>query len=97
VLVGYPLHPAGRPSVERADHLVMIRTPMLLLQGTRDTLADLALIRAVVSGHAGPIQLQVLDGADHSFHLPAGAGRSDGAVLEELTGKMVGWMRSCRP
>jgi predicted alpha/beta-hydrolase family hydrolase len=97
VLVGFPLHPAGKRSVARAEHLEAITTPLLLLQGTRDALADLTLIRQVVSGHVGPIDLEVIADADHAFHVPARSGRSDAAVLEGLLDTMAGWMRSRRP
>lgn len=97
LLVGFPLHPAGKPSVARAEHLAAIRTPMLMLQGTRDALADLALVRQVISRHVGPIDLEIVQDADHSFHVPARSGRSDAAVLEALLDTMAGWMRSRRP
>lgn len=97
VLVGFPLHPAGKPARARAEHLEAIRTPMLLLQGSRDALADLALMRAVVSGHRGPIDLEVMEDADHAFHVPARTGRTDDAVLETLLDAMAGWMRTRRP
>lgn len=97
VLVGFPLHPAGKPGTARADHLAAVRSPLLLLQGTRDALADLELVRAVVSRHQGSIDLHVVEGADHSFHVLARSGRSDAAVLEELLDAMAGWMRARRP
>lgn len=96
VLIGFPLHPAGKPSVARADHLAAIRMPMLMLQGTRDALADLELMRQVVASHAGPIDLEVVPEADHSFHVPARSGRSDAAVLESLLDTIAGWMLSRR-
>ena len=96
MLVGFPLHPAGKPSVARAEHIAAIRTPMLMLQGTRDVLADLELMKQVVSSHSGPIDLEVVAEADHSFHVPARSGRSDAAVLESLLDTMAGWMLSRR-
>jgi predicted alpha/beta-hydrolase family hydrolase len=97
LLVGFPLHPAGKPSVVRAEHLAPIRTPMLFLQGTRDALADPTLIRQVVSRHPGPIDLELVPDADHAFHVPARSGRGDAAILESLLDTMAGWMRSRRP
>jgi uncharacterized protein len=92
VFVGFPLHPAGKPSIERADHLAEVRVPMLFLQGTRDTLADLDLIRAVTSTLGELATLHVVAGADHSFHVLASSGRNDGQVRTELLDTMAGWM-----
>lgn len=96
VLVGFPLHPAGKPSMARAEHLAAIRLPMLLLQGTRDALADAGLIRQVVGAHRGPIDLRMVENADHGFHVPARSPRGDGAVIEELLDAMADWMRRPR-
>jgi predicted alpha/beta-hydrolase family hydrolase len=88
--VGFPLHPAGRPATERADHLRQVRTPMLFLQGTRDELADLALLRPVLD--ALPLAtLHVFDDADHSFHVRKRSGRSDGEVIQELARTFALW------
>jgi len=84
VFLGFPLHPAGKPSTERADHLASVRVPMLFLQGTRDPLADLGLV-GDVCGRLGPLAtLHVVDDADHSFHVRKRSGRTDDAVLDEL-------------
>jgi uncharacterized protein len=92
VFVGFPLHPAGQPSTKRAEHLEGVNVPMLFLQGTRDTLADLALTQAVV-GQLGPrATLHVVDGADHSFHVLARSGRRDAEVMEELADRAAAWM-----
>ena len=94
VFVGFPLHPAGKPSVERAKHLADVKLPMLFLQGTRDALADLDLVRATTQ-HLGPLAtLHVVDGADHAFHVLARSGRKDAQVLEELADTMAAWMSS---
>jgi predicted alpha/beta-hydrolase family hydrolase len=66
VFFGFPLHPAGAPSTKRAVHLSQIKIPMLFLQGTRDALADLKLLREVVKG-LPTATLKTLEGADHSF------------------------------
>jgi hypothetical protein len=92
VFVGFPLHPAGKPSVERARHLDDVRLPMLFLQGTRDALADMALIRSTASRLADRATLHVVDGADHAFHVLARSGRTDRQVLEELAEAITGWM-----
>ena len=91
-LVGFPLHPAGKPGIDRAAHLADVQLPMLFLQGTRDALADLGLIREVI-GRLGPrCTLHVVEGGDHSFHVLARSGRSDAQVREELLDTMAGWM-----
>lgn len=66
IFTGFPLHPAGAPAVERADHLKKITIPMLFLQGTRDALAELSLIRKVTASLPLATLLE-LEGADHSF------------------------------
>jgi uncharacterized protein len=92
VLVGFPLHAAGKPSTERAGHLADVRVPMLFLQGTRDALAELALIRETTSRLSERATLHVVDGADHSFHVPAKSGRTDSQVRDELVATMHEWM-----
>jgi predicted alpha/beta-hydrolase family hydrolase len=92
VFVGFPLHPAGKPSVERADHLAQIQVPMLFLQGTRDTLADLELIRATAAQLGPRASLHIVDGADHSFQVLVRSGRTNENVREELLDTMAQWM-----
>jgi uncharacterized protein len=94
IFVGFPLHPAGKPGVSRADHLAKVRIPMLFLQGTRDDLADLDLLRPVVSGLGSRATLSIIEGADHSFHVPARSGRDDAAVIDELADAASAWMHS---
>jgi predicted alpha/beta-hydrolase family hydrolase len=84
IFFGFPLHPAGRPSIERADHLARVAAPMLFLQGTRDTLADLALLEPITAGLGQRAQLRVIEAADHGFHVLKRSGRTDDEVLEEL-------------
>jgi hypothetical protein len=83
VFLGFPLHPPDKPSTARAEHLAKVEVPMLFLQGTRDDLADLDLLRPVLSPlpHA---DLVVVDGADHSFRVPARSGRRTADVPGEL-------------
>jgi len=92
VFVGFPLHPAGKPSVERARHLADVKLPMLFLQGTRDELADLELIRATTQQLGPRATLHIVDAADHAFHVLARSGRKDAQVLEELADTMAAWM-----
>jgi predicted alpha/beta-hydrolase family hydrolase len=90
--LGFPLHPPGQPSDERARHLVDVRLPMLFLQGTRDDLAELALLRAVIERLGARARLEVLDDADHSFHVRAKSGRNDAQVLNALLDALAHWI-----
>jgi len=92
VFVGFPLHAAGRPSIDRAAHLDAVQLPMLFLQGTRDSLADLALIQQTTAGLGERATLHVVEGADHSFHVLARSGRTDTQAREELVATMQDWM-----
>ena len=90
--LGFPLHPAGKPSEERARHLFDVRVPMLFLQGSRDALADLALLRPVVERLGGHASLRVFEDADHSFHVPARSGRRDADVRRDLLDALAAWI-----
>jgi predicted alpha/beta-hydrolase family hydrolase len=89
---GFPLHPAGQPSSERAAHLAEIDIPMLFLQGTRDKLAELELLKPVVAGLGARATLHAVEGADHSFHVPARSGRKDEDVMHEVLDVFVEWI-----
>jgi predicted alpha/beta-hydrolase family hydrolase len=91
VFFGFPLHPPNRPGTKRADHLVKVTVPMLFLQGTRDTLADLKLLRPVCAKLGSRATLHVIEKADHSFHVLKSAGRSDDDVLQELAETAASW------
>jgi len=90
--VGFPLHPAGKPGTERADHLSRIDVPMLFLQGTRDELASLDLLNPVVAALGTKATLELFDDADHSFHVRVRSGRTDAQVLEAMLDATVAWM-----
>lgn len=92
VFFAFPLHPAGKPSTERAAHLREVGVPMLFLQGTHDTLAELDLLRPVVAALGDPADLALFEDADHSFHVPARTGRRDAEVLAEILDAAAGWM-----
>jgi len=92
VFLGFPLHAAGRPSTERGAHLRNVALPMLFLQGTRDRLADLALLRPICGELAPRATLHVVEGGDHSFHVPKRSGRSDSQALEELAVSIERWV-----
>jgi predicted alpha/beta-hydrolase family hydrolase len=91
IFVGFPLHPAGKPSSDRARHLSDVALPMLFLQGTRDALADMALMKACTDSLGDRVHLHVVDGADHSFHVLARSGRRDEDVIEELAVTIANW------
>jgi len=89
--IGFPLHPSGKPATDRADHLAKASIPMLFLQGTRDGLADVALIEGVVQRLGSRATLHLVDGADHSFHVLARSGRNDREVLGEILDAFANW------
>jgi len=88
--VGFPLHAAGKRGVERAAHLREVAIPMLFLQGTRDELAHLDLLRPIVEG-LPRTTLHIVDDADHSFHVRKKSGRGDAEVLTELAQTFARW------
>ena len=92
VFFGFPLHLAGKPSLERAEHLDDIEIPMLFLSGTRDALAEPALIKQATKKLGKRATLASFDDADHSFHVPARTGRKDDEVLAEILDTAVAWM-----
>lgn len=89
--LGFPLHPAGRPAVQRAEHLGSVDLPMLFLQGTRDRLADLELLRPALRPLGAAVTLHVIEGADHSFAVPKRSGRTEGEVRAELAEAVAAW------
>lgn len=92
VFFGFPLHPAGRENTQRADHLAEVEVPMCFLQGTRDKLADLDLLRPVCEGLGDLATLHIVDGADHGFHVLKRSGRTDDEVLDELAERAAAWV-----
>ena len=89
---GFPLHPAGKPSTDRANHLADIRIPLLFLQGSRDSLAEPKLLRPLVERLGPSASLHLVEGADHSFHVPARSGRKDGDVMDEILDAFATWL-----
>ena len=96
VLLGFPLHPARRPGIERAEHLARVPHPMLFVQGTRDALADLDLLGPVLKPlqESGLAALHVVEGADHGFDVLRRSGRTGDEVLEKLADTAAAWMRA---
>jgi uncharacterized protein len=92
IFLGFPLHPAGRPSDERGKHLFDVRIPMLFLQGSHDKLAELRLLEPLARQLGPRATLQPFADADHSFHVPARTGRKDAEVRVELLDALAGWI-----
>jgi predicted alpha/beta-hydrolase family hydrolase len=92
--LGFPLHPAKRPSVDRAEHLLAVNVPMLFVQGTRDELANLADLRAVCSRLGERATLHLIEDADHAFHVWARSGRTDQEVIGEIVSVVAAWTRA---
>jgi predicted alpha/beta-hydrolase family hydrolase len=90
--LGFPLHAAGSPSNERGAHLSDVQVPMLFLQGTRDALAQIDLVRPLVARLGARATLHLFEHADHSFHVPARSGRKDADVRREMLDALAAWM-----
>jgi predicted alpha/beta-hydrolase family hydrolase len=89
---GFPLHGVGKPpSTDRGIHLSDVGLPMLFLQGTRDRLADLDLLRPLVADLRPACAVHVVDGADHGFHVLKRSGRTDQDVMDELADAAASW------
>jgi predicted alpha/beta-hydrolase family hydrolase len=91
---GFPLHPAGKPSTDRAQHLAEVRVPMLFLQGTRDALAETRLLVPMVDALGSAARLKLIEQADHSFHVPVRSGTTDAQVLHAILDEATAWMRA---
>ena len=94
VFFGFPLHAPGKPGTERGGHLADVREPMLFLQGTRDSLARLELIRSVVEGLGSRATLHVVEDGDHGFHVRKKSGRTDDEAIDEIVETVVAWVGS---
>ena len=93
VFLAFPLHPAGKPGIDRAQHLADVKLPMLFVQGTNDDLASLDLLQPIVTRLAPRATLHLLQDADHSFHVPARSGRKDAQVLDEALDAVSAWLQ----
>jgi predicted alpha/beta-hydrolase family hydrolase len=94
VFFGFPLHPPNQPGTKRADHLTKVTVPMLFLQGTRDTFADLGLLCPVCAKLSPQPTLHIIESADHSFHMLKSSGKSDAEILRELAQTTATWASS---
>lgn len=92
IFLGFPLHPTGRPSQDRAKHLFDVHVPMLFLQGSRDALAALDELRPVCQALGSRATLKVFADADHSLHVPARSGRNDAQVRDEVLDALAAWI-----
>ena len=90
--LGFPLHPAGKPGIERAEHLSRVEVPMLFVSGDRDALAELDLLKSVVAGLGERATLHLVASADHSFKAAAKSGRTSAETEAEALDAMAGWM-----
>ena len=91
--LAFPLHPAGKPSTERATHLADVDLPLLFLQGTNDALTEVSLLRSVVADLGTGATLHTVHGADHAFHVPARLERKDVEVMAEILDVLARWIR----
>ena len=92
IFLGFPLHPPGKPSDERAKHLFDVAVPMLFLQGTHDEFASLDLLNGLIERLGARATLKLFPDADHSFHVPKRSGRTDGEVMGEMLDAIAGWI-----
>jgi predicted alpha/beta-hydrolase family hydrolase len=97
VFFGFPLHPAGDPGQERADHLAQVHLPMLFHQGTRDRLANLDLLRPVLAPLGPRATLDIVDQADHDFAVPKRLGVDQGEICLQLAERTARWMAQVSP
>lgn len=92
LFLGFPLHTDGAPATTRAEHLREVSIPMLFVQGTRDKLADIGLVRTLAAELGERATLMEIAEADHSFHVLARSGRKDPEVLQEVLDGAARWM-----
>ena len=97
MFLGFPLHPPGPPSNERAAHLFDVKIPMLFMQGTRDDFADMQLLTTLVGKLGARATLNLFEEADHSFHVPARTGRKDSEIRVEIADALADWIKMTIP
>ncbi len=96
VLLGYPLHPPGRPEQRRTAHLPALGVPVLLVQGTRDAFGTRAEVEPVFAGLEAPVDFEFIEGGDHGFAVPKSSGRSEADVLGGVADRVAAWVRARR-
>ena len=92
IFLGFPLHPAGKPGIDRAEHLAQVQLPMLFVSGDRDALAELELLKPVVSGLGQRAALHLVRGADHGFKVAAKSGRTNADSEAEALDAVADWI-----
>jgi predicted alpha/beta-hydrolase family hydrolase len=97
IFLGYPLHPADDKEKLRADHLYQISVPMLFFVGTRDPLCDFSLLQLVLDRLKAPWEREVVEGGDHSFHVPKKAGLSEAEVFARIVASSIRWIEKTFP
>jgi predicted alpha/beta-hydrolase family hydrolase len=90
--IGFPLHPAGKPAIERAEHLARVQVPMLFVSGARDALAEMDLLKPVIEDLGNRATLHVVADADHSLKVPARSGRTPAEAEAEALDVIAAWM-----
>ena len=94
MFLGFPLHPAGKPGTERAEHLTRVKIPMLFVSGDRDALAEIGLLKPVLAGLGDRATLHVVAHADHSFKVAAKSGRTSADAEAEALDAVGGWINA---
>ena len=94
VFLGFPLHAAKKPGRARAEHLARVTCPMLFLQGTRDDLAEIGLVREVCAELGPRATLREIAGANHSFEVRKSDGKTPAEVLRGLAREIADWLRA---
>jgi predicted alpha/beta-hydrolase family hydrolase len=92
VFLGFPLHPAGRPGIERSEHLSKVRIPMLFVSGSRDALAEQPLLQPLVGGLGDHATLHVVEGGDHGLRVLVSSGRTNEDAQAEALDAVAGWI-----
>jgi predicted alpha/beta-hydrolase family hydrolase len=92
IFLGFPLHPPGKPSIDRAKHLDKIEIPMLFLQGSRDEFGQLDLLQPLIARLGSRATLHLFSDADHSFKAPKKSGRDDAQTRSEIAAVVAAWI-----
>ena len=94
IFLGYPLHPAGDQSKIRDAHLYDIEIPMLFFAGTRDSLCDIAKLQSVLKKLSAPWKLEIIEGGDHSFHIPKSMGITKSEIFDRIVKTAKQWIET---
>ncbi len=94
VFLGYPLHPAGDTGKLRDEHLYRVHVPMLFFAGTRDPLCNLDKLKGVLGRLHTDWDLSIVEGGDHSFHVPKATNLDETEIVRRIVEKTVEWLRT---